>query len=559
MTAPARQQRLDALRRLLAARYAFGILCTAYAVLVLVLMAPVIGASIGADDTYYTLAVMAWSDGSMYTAATAQLGGIFAPDTMGEQPRTVPLAHTIRWMLALVVLSSAVTFSVPTAVAWAVAKMVLLLLTLASIAALLAQVRFRDADGTVRGVARQTRAVILLAIPLGVALGIKAQSIGGLNGWIDYPVLTYGTVPVIFGTVALALWFLRRLEADYWRWVVPAVVLLCLVGFVLNYSYELVAVAVPVAALAIVLHPRARGGSRWRSWRPAVTVGAALVGFFSALFLFNRWQLSTWPCVRDGSCYGGSVIEIDPLTLWHNLLGAMPSSVTPTIEAVIEETGRSLPPTLTLGGAAIGLLAVASLLATWFAYRAKPMFPSPADEPRGDSKGLVVIVALVLVTGIGVSVVSGMTTRAIEWVQGPELPYRSGPAVWTCLALALVIGVRMLLQRLPNNARVASAVVGVAVVTAASAHLLPLNLAVAQAERATDHTQIVDAIHWDVVLGDLSRAGEAQRCANAAEYIDVVGTSEYYSRTLIGADGAFQHLYGLPYCSATGTATSPQE
>ena len=554
---PALDRAVDLLRRAISARPAFGILCVAYAVVLLIIMMPVLVSTVGADDMYFTLASIEAANGSVVNAVTVHLGDIFLPDTTNEQPRTAPLAIAARRALAVIVLSAAVTFSLPLAAMWFLSKVVLLLVTIASVAALLWQVRFRAGNGEVRGIRRSTMSFILLAVPLAIALGIKAQVVGGLNSWIHYPVLTYGAVPVIFSTVALCLWLLRKLETGYRAWVWPAVASLALVAFVLNYSYEIVAVAIPVAIVATVMHPRSTALPRWAAWKPAATVGGALGGVFTALFVFNRWRLSTWDCVQDGSCYGGSTLEINPRTLLLNFAGALPSSVTPTIEAVMRETGRSLPPVFTGWGVAVGLLAVLLLAAAWAAWIARrrtSAVPSRAgrairEEKGHDSRGLLVVIVVSAMTGIGVSVVSGITSRAVSLVQTAEIAYRSGVAVWTCIALIGVIAVRLWLVHVQTRRRwvVAASVGGLVVV--AIAHLLPLNLGVAQAERAAPPAQVIDAIHWDIVLGDLTPVGEATRCANAARYIRVLGSNQYFIRTINSANTAFEYIHGMPYCS----------
>jgi hypothetical protein len=497
------------------------------------------------------------------------LGEIIAPDTSSSHPRTVALALAARRALAVMVLQTSIAFSIPVAVPWAVAKALLLLLTLAAVAALTRQVRFRDADGRIRGIRRDSTVFVLLVLPLAMALGIKAQGIGGLNGWAEYPVLTYSALPMILATAALSLWLLRRLEANYRTWVWPAVGITALLAFVLNYSYEFVMVAIPVTVLAILLHPRQGAGSTWQRWRPHLTVGGLLAGGFSVLFVINRGRLSTFDCVQDGTCYSGSAVAIDARALLYGFVGALPSSTTGTITDVVESTGRSLPPFLTVAGVAIGLLAVLLLLATWHAWRlraslsARPgmdgdraVLASGGRERLTDQRGLGIVALLALSAAIGVSVVSSITPRAIEWLATPELPYRSGPAVWTGIALAGVIGLRWLLARWSTQVRFVIGVAAGIAAVAAVGHLLPLNSVVAQAERAAPRTQAADAIHWDVVLGDLTAEGEAGRCEHAARWTDVVGAADYYNRTIRGANSAFEFLYGRPFCS--GDAGRPE-
>lgn len=535
---------------------ALPVFCTLYAATVLVIMMPVLGASVGADDMYFLLHSIDPAGRGPVDALTGHLGEIFVQDTTGSQPRTVPLAMTARRILAVIVLSLAVTFSVPVAVVWAGAKIFFLVLTVASVAVLLLQVRFAGAGGQVRGLRRSTVAFLVLTLPLVMALGVKAQVIGGLNGWVHYPVLTLTTVPAILLTAALCLWLMRKLQADYRRWRTPSVVLLLLVAVTLNYSYEFAAVAIPVAALAIFLQWWATRATSLFGWKPVVTVGVVLVGGFSALFLFNRWRLSQWDCVQDGSCYGGSFLDFNPGTLLMNFGGALPSSATPTIESLMQSTGRELPPTLSGWGALVGLAAVATLAAAWAAFRAREARRQGRGSEHGElrvpdvreSAGLFAVIAISASTAVGVSLVSGLTSRAIGQVQTAEMPYRSGPAVWTALALVLVTVVWMLLQRLSELPSYVIATGCAVVVVLAVAHLLPLNLAVAQAERAAPRAQAVDAIHWDVVVGDLTERGNLRRCEHAARYTEVVGSSRYFDRTTTSANVAFEYLYGVPYC-----------
>jgi hypothetical protein len=538
--------------RLLASRRSFSILCLAYGLMIAVIMMPVLAASIGADDTYWTLNSLEATEGSALNALGLYLGEIIAPDTDSSHPRTVALALAARRALAVLVLQTSVAFSIPVAIPWALAKIVLLLVTLAAVAALLCQIRFRAADGEVRGLSRDSIVFVLLVLPLAIALGIKAQGVGGLNGWVEYPVLTYSALPTILATAALSLWLIRKLERDYRAWVWPAVGMLALVAVVLNYSYEFVAIAIPVSVLAVLLHPRREHGRTWRRWRPHLTVALVLAGAFSLLFVVNRWRLTTFDCVQDGSCYSGSSVALDARTLLFGFVGALPSSATETIMDVVEATGRTLPTPFTVAGLVTGLLAVLLLVAAWRAWCTSERTSGPAAHPpeRGsDDRGLGTAALLAFCSAIGVSVVSSITRRAIDWLDAPELSYRSGPAVWAGIALAGVLGLRWLLMRRRRALRrvVALGAGGVAVL--AVGHLLPLNSVVAQAERAIPRTQAADAIHWDVVLGDLTAAGEARRCEHAARWTRVVGSSTYYHRTIRGAESAFQFLYGMPYCA----------
>ncbi len=545
----------ELLHRVIAGRLAFGALCFAYGSIVLVIMAPALLSSVGGDDTYFILMSINAGGAGPFDALLMNLPELFVQDTSGEQPRTVPLAITARRLVAIIALWLGVTFDVPLAAMWAVSKVIFLLLTLLSVAVLLRQVRFRGADGDIRGLSRSSMAFVLLVLPLVTALGIKAQIVGGINGWIFYPVLTLTTIPTIFFTAALCLWLLRKLEVDFRRWVLPSVIVLAMVAFILNYSYEFVAVAIPVSALAILLNPRPVVDDRWQRWRPTVAVAGALVGTFTVIFLINRWRLSQWPCIQDGSCYGGSLLEVNPISLARGLVAALPSSVTSTIETSMEVTGRSLPPFFTPFGVLVGVLALVLLAATWAAFRAREERIAPrlaAKEwlrtgPGRDDRGLVTVLAISAVTALGVSVVSGITSRAVAQVT-TEMSYRSGPAVWTDIALVVVTLLWMLLRRLSE---VGSRVVAVAASTLAViaiAHLLPLNLAVAQAERASPRTQSIDAIHWDVVLGDLTERGAETRCANAEYYTSLVGAGAYFSRTVRHANIAFEYFYGIPHC-----------
>ena len=192
----------SSLHGLLATRWSFAVLCVAYGVTVMVISAPVLTASIGADDTYWTLNSLEATDGSALNAIGLYLGEIFSPDTGSAQPRTVEFAHAARRILAVLVLQTSVAFSIPVAVPWAVAKVALILLTIAAVAVLLCQVRFRDAHGRVRGIHRDSIVFVLLVLPLAMALGMKVQGIGGLNGWVEYPVLTYSALPS--GAAAMA-------------------------------------------------------------------------------------------------------------------------------------------------------------------------------------------------------------------------------------------------------------------------------------------------------------------------------------------------------------------
>ncbi len=541
--------------RALASRRTWWLVLAIYVAVVLVLLGPVLLASIMGDDTYWITEKRAIVP-SYWDAWWGPLPHAF---DFGSQSRGTALALSERRVLALLTIDAARLFSVPPHLVWAALKTALVGITILSVAVFLKQVRFRDRHGEIRGLSRGSTVFITLAMPLTFALGVKSQNIGSLNGFNYYPSLTYGPFAAYLLTAALVLSLSRRLETSYRAWAAPVVIAMVSAGLILNLSYELLALTVPVATLVLLLQPFSDAPTRMLRWRARLTVLLPLGISYTAIFVWVRWKIATMPCHATDTCYQypGTTVDIRPRALLYNFLGSFPGNNGSFVADQARDAGRSFPGVSPLS-VAVAAIATLSLLLLWASWTARNRAGSGADEADGtaeDARGLYLVLAVAALIAVGSATITGITQIAAIAVTSPALPNRNGVVTWAALSLAGVVAVRLVMTARWRLVRPVGLVVMAAVMVAAVSLYFPRNVFSAQENRVVPFTVLVDSIHREVAMGDTSAAGDARRCAAIADAFkgQKIPSGEAartgLTRTLNGAYAAFEYYYGTSYCS----------
>ncbi|MDX6277623.1 MAG: hypothetical protein QOJ72_1751 [Nocardioidaceae bacterium] len=534
-------------------RGSWWILLVVYALVVGAVLAPVLFASVGADDSYWILEKGPQFHGSVWDAWWEPLKH---PFTFDAQPRTAVLSLSDRMVVAVVTMKLVTVFSIPPLIVWACIKAGLVVMSVVAAIAFLRQVTFRDRHGIVRGLDRSSIAFIALALPLTIAIGCKAQNLGTDNGWNFYPTLTYGAFVGYLLFAALVLRLSSLLDHSYRRWAIPVAALMVFAGIAINLSYEVLALLIPLSVLVLLLQPLPAAADRWLRWRAKATVMLALVIPYTAMFAFIRWKVSHAACLATDSCYSGSVVNISPRAIWYNFLGATPGHN----GALVTHQSRvaHLPfPDASPASIAIGVLGVVVLGALWASWNARQRLlaqpAATAEGPTGgDARGLLIVLAVALAMAVGSSLITGVTQRAVDDLVTPMVSYRTGVVTWSALALAGLVLVRLMATTEWRAVQVGGVLALAAVLIGATAIYLPRNLLTAQQNRVEVRTAFNDGLHRELALGDTSQAGDDRRCAAIrTELTRRAGVpAPTLTRTLVAADKAFEFYHHAPYCSA---------
>ncbi|VXC35627.1 hypothetical protein [Aeromicrobium sp. 9AM] len=550
--------RLDHLRGLarqaLASRAAWPILITLYVLVVLFLLAPVLLAPIGGDDGYWVLDTGPLTHGSLWQAFWQPLSVAFDFDF---QPRTTALAFSERRILALLTMKTSIYFSIPPFIVWAAVKLALMGLSLAAVLVFLRALRFRDSSGAVRGLQRDTIAFVMIALPLTIAIGAKSQNVRSLNGWNFYPTLAYGPFAFYLLFAAFVLGMSRRLERNYRRWLVPALLSMTLMGVVVNLSYELLALSIPLNVMLLATAPRPAEGSLWQRWRAPFTVGATLALTYTTMFVWIRWQISQMACHASNTCYVGTVIEVRPRTLLNNLLGSLPGGTGDFVRERAEL--RELPyPGVTPLSVLLPIVATALMFALWAAWKARQDPDAGVAKPGGDHRGTLLVVAVGIVIALGSAVVTGINANAVQQLDTPMLSYRSNVVTWSALAMAGLAVVRLLVTRAWAPLRVGALAALTALIVVSIAVNQPRNVFSANDDRIGTRSAFTDSLHREVAVADPSRAGDARRCTiitTLLKRLDVVDPRT--QRTINGAYAAYEFYHHEPFCSTGAGDPAP--
>ena len=543
------------LHRVFASSWMWRILIATYIVITFIVLAPVLFASIGADDRFWVLEVAPNSHGSYWQAFWAPTSRAFDFD---GQARTTALAFAERRVLALFTMDMATYFSIPPAVIWAAVKIGLLALGVFAVVVFLRQLRFRDGHGQIKGIQPASIAFITIALPLTIALGAKSQNVASLNGWNYYPTLTYGPFVVYLLFTVLVLKSSALLHRNYRVWAAPIIIAMAFIALLVNLSYELLALSIPLSALALVLQPLPAENTLWRRWRGKLTVFVSLAGTYTAIFVWIRWRIGQMECHLTDTCYPGTVIELNPHTLLYNFVGAFPGRTGAFVEHQASTTGRSFPEpsSLSIGVALLGAAALLGLWASWNVRRKVRAADGDSPEeaasakPSDDVRGLLIVIATGLVIAVGSVMITGITTRAVELVQSPMLPYRNGVVTWSALALSGVAGARLLMVSRWRVVRYGALAALLTVLIGGISLYLPRNVLTAQENRAEKGTPFSDTLHWEVALGDNSAAGDERRCGYIRDYRShQKKDSAQFTRAMTAAYASFEFYHDAPYCS----------
>ena len=534
------------------------ILIAIYIGITLIVLAPVLFSSVGADDRFWILEVAPHSQGSYWEALWGPLSQAFQ---FQGQARSGGLALAERQVLALFTMDLATFFSIPPAAIWAAVKIVLLALGVFAVWVFLRQLRFRDGRGQIRGIQPASIACITIALPLTIAVGTKSQNVASLNGWNFYPSLTYGPLVVFLLFAAFVLKCSTLLQRNYRVWVAPVIIVMAIEALIINLSYEILALTIPLCVLLLLiqpLQPPLGENTPWRRWRSKLTVFVALAGTYSVIFVWIRWRISQMECHLTDTCYPGTVVSLDRHTLWNNLVGAIPGHTRAFVGQQANSTGRDFPNASSLS-VVVAVLGATALLGLWACWKARgkaratdgdSLDETTIGNPGDDIRGLLIVIATGLVIAVGSAMITGITARAVEMVQTPMLPYRNGVVTWSALALSGLAGVRLLMVvRWRAVGYVAVAVLMVVLVGGISMSF-PRNVLSAQENRSSAGRPFADTLHWEVAMGDNSVAGDERRC----EFIRTFQShqkkpTDNFNRSMNAAYASYDFYHHKAYCS----------
>lgn len=523
-----------------------------YVAMILVVLAPVLLSSVGADDRYWLLIKGPQADGSFVSAFWEPIRHAFDFD---NQPRSTALSFAERAVLAMTTMKIATALAIPPLVVWAAVKVALFVLMIVAARVFLGQIRYRGRDGAVRGLEPSSIAFVTILLPVTIAIGAKSQNVSSFNGWNNYPTITYGAFSVYLLALALVLRLSRALDRRYARGVVPVVALMAFIGFVLNLSYELTALIVPLTLVVLVLQPSAHlDGSLWRRWRGRATVFLSLAVSYTLVFWWIRRQISQMACRATDTCYEGTVVRIEPRTLLDNFVGALPGNNAALVTEQVERAGVPFPHA-SVASAAVGVLAVAAAWVLWSTWRRR----DGGGEAHDDTRGLLAVVVVAATMAAGSTVITGISERAVEGLTDGSVSYRSGVVTWSSLALLGLVVVRLLARSRRRVVGLGAYLALTAVLVGCVALYLPRNVVSAQLNRAEASSVFADTIHSEVVTGDLKPRADARRCAAIAAELERHGTGAMPGSVQPIIDGAylsFEMFHDAPYCS-TGIGRTP--
>ncbi len=527
---------------------------------VIVMLWPVMAAPVHADDRYWYLRVAPESGGSYLGVLSWTWDEL---PTAAESGRLAPIASISRRLVGLAVMQFAVATSTPVVVLQGVVKLVTFALGIGALLLFCKSLRSRGTDGRLVGLSGRTLAFVGVAAALLAAAGSQAHS-QFRNGWTSYAVLTWGAVVVVFGVLALVLWLLRLVAEHPRRATAPAVVVLVLVALFLNLSYELVYVAAPAVLLVLLLQPVGpAGASRREQLQPRLVVGGSFLGAFTVLFLSIRWWLST--LCAEGECYPGVEPQLTTgalRTMVYNLVGSAPVARGYELRSDLERVGLDeyFPVTPTGWSVLLGLLVAAALVVLWFALRVgrrdlgsgrDSLAAAPAADRRAEGRVLLAAALVCVAVAVGEAAVMGLSVQAEELITQPGLPYRNTMITWAGLAFSAVLLATAGAFLLPGG-RLARRVglVALAVALAATAAVVtPANAAATLSNRLIPQLAAVEAVHWEVVLGDRDPAADARRCAAIAEVEETMGDGITTDSIVGDSERAFEHFHGRPFCA----------
>ena len=518
----------------------------AYVLALGALLWPALTVPIGTDDSVWVL-VSAPHGG----AGVRQFFGWVFGD-MGAQPedmgRFAQGSYVLQRFADILTMNAAVTTGLPPWVFRVALKVVLLALATWTALALVRRVATRTGpDRQIAVLPAPAVAVVGWTLPVVVAVGANAVWLGDINGWVDYPVLTYGGVVVMLGVPLLLL---RVVDAWHRRGrVVRAllVALLVVVAMFLNNSYELYLVAFPLGLIVLFLQPVPPEARRPRLW---------VAGTFSVAFVvfLVYYRVRVAQICAEITCYDGASLHLGPETarvLRQNLFGAFPGGTREQVGNLLWHVGKTstMPQAFPPSYVVLGLLAVLVV--------AGLVWHSLAQVPGWVGGILVRLAAVGVLAAAGSAVLVSVNERVAGLLRAPGIPFRAGVMVWFGWSLALVALVLWAALRAGRFRR--HVVLAALVVLAATiAHTLPLNLVGARAYASMPAGLTVNEIHEEVARGDITDGADARRCELLARFYELNAPSNRRTRIARGADLAFRHYHGTHFCTTvTGSFDDP--
>lgn len=533
-----------------APRWGIGLTVGAMLFGALVMVWPALSAPINADQRYMYLNVPGRVQGDWLDVIRLLWAEI--PER-AEQGRMTPVGYLMQWVFYNGLTEFSVATGTPLIVLHGILKVLLFAMAVLCVAAFVKSLRGRGPDGELVAPSRSTVWLVVAGVVVLGAAGVQTH-LQFRNGWLSYPVLTYGAVMVAFGIVALTLWLTRLMaERSTAAQTATAVVAMVVVGLFLNLSYELYYVAFPAALLALILQPDPPDEGRRRSRIAKLVTGGTLAVTFLSTFMAIRVWLSD-ACTDQ--CYIGTQAQFSGETArfaWYNLASSMPLSGRSEALTTMSSLGRdSLPQPfsspLVVGCVLAGLALVAARIL--LRRRSTGNEPIDQDSARAESGALVRGGIVALAIALGSAVVMSVSAQVPEIIPGVGYPYRHIVVTWVGLCLAGLLLLTAIDLRLRNR----GVGVGLWVATAAGAVLvagmmLPVNLQSTRAELLSPSIRATDAIHREITLGDPRPEADERRCATieALAHSGVPPVSENFITD--SAQLAYRYFYGVDYCS----------
>ena len=538
-------------------RWVVGITASAVLLSALVLIWPVLAAPVHADQRYMYFQVPGRVQGDWLDIIRILWSEI---PGRAETGRMTPIGYFMQWLSYNGVTELSVATGTPLITLHSILKVILLAMGVLCVAAFVKSLRGRRPDGELLAPSRSTVWLVVAGVVVLGAVGVQTH-LQFRNGWISYPILTYGAVVVGFGSVALVLWLARLMAERYSRARVGlGLAAMVLLGIFLNLSYELYYAAFPAAVLALLIQPDPTDDRRRRYRLAKLTTGGTLTVTFLGAFVAIRLWLAD-ACLDQ--CYIGTEVQLSGEALrysWYNLASSLPlSGRTEALEVMSRLGLDSLPGPFSSPLTVASVLAGAALVAARIVLRrdsgrddivaeaaaGRPVRAESAAESGALVRGAVVSVVLAL----GSVAVMSVSAQVPDIIVGPGYPYRHIVVTWVALCTAGLLCLIAVDLRVRRTIGVGLWVATGVVATLVAAVMLPINMQATRAELLSPSIQVTEPIHREIILGDLSASGDPRRCATIAALSENGVPPVTVNFVTDAAQSAFRHFHGVDYCS----------
>jgi hypothetical protein len=508
---------------------------------------PVLSAPIAADDRYWFIETPARFESSYTNVIVGSWQDMPAFFRAG---RVTPLAFLVRRLFLLTIFQFGVVTSTSIVVFHGIAKLILLALGVAACLTLLRALRWASDEGAVRPVGPGTLVVVGVALTALLAAGAQAHS-QFRNGWISYPVLTYGAVIVVFGSAALAVTMARRVAERRKASVPVAVFVTVVLAAILNWTYELYYVGVPLSLFVLFAFPLVSRAQAREQRRARLIVGGLLLGVFAVGFAWTRIYVAGICAAND--CYAGTALSLRfqlVRTFWFNVASSVPGTSGRQFLADLSSVDAShLWPGA--AGGQLWLVTIALAGSTWLVWRwADSRWPPEPEKVGPEARLLSFAGGAVLAVGLLGALVMALSEQAQELFQTIGLPYRHTVLTWTAMAFSLALFARAFrLSRGGPSRNVAAASLVALVILGASSFTLSRNVASTQAYRNSPANRAIADIHWEAVAGDQHQLGDERRCVAFERAEAAVNNPWLTQRLQPAANELFERMHDAPFCS----------